>query len=144
MELNTAASVISYISKIEQESAEFYEKWSKPHEALKEAFSSFAKENTKSEKNIKRAYYNVVSDALETGFCFKGLIGDVIIPVLHNDASVSEILGASLDLEKIIQAFYFRAAGLSKALLSDVARALERAAKFRTTRVDKLRSMLEP
>jgi len=53
MDLNTAAAVISYTSKIEQESARFYEKWGEAHEILREAFSSFVKENKKSEKKAE-------------------------------------------------------------------------------------------
>ena len=51
MELHTAANVISYISKLEQESVLFYENWAKRHEDLKEVFLAFTKENPKSEKN---------------------------------------------------------------------------------------------
>ena len=52
VELNTAAAVISYISKMEQASSEFYETWSNRREKLKEAFVSFSKDNKKSEKNM--------------------------------------------------------------------------------------------
>jgi hypothetical protein len=143
MELNTAASVISYASKIEQESTAFYEQWAKRYEALREVALSFVRENKKNEANIKRAYYSVVTDALETNFCFKGLIGDVAMPLISNDASFFQVLEASLVLENSMQKFYLKAAELSKALLADVTRAMERVAKTREARVAKLRSMVE-
>ena len=81
MELNTAAAVIRYVSNLELESAALYEEWSKLHEELREAFAKFSKENKKNEQKVKRAYYSVVSDALETGFCFKGFQSDLAMPM---------------------------------------------------------------
>ena len=143
MELNTAAAVISYISKIEREAAQFYEKWAGVHEELRDLFSSFVTENKKNESNIKRVYYSVVSDALETGFSFKGLKADVVIPLVEDEASYSDILKASMDLEGSIMEFYEKAAGLSKSLLADVPRAMERVAKAREKRREKLSSLLK-
>lgn len=143
MELNTAASVISYISKIEQNSGKLYEKWAEKDEKLRETFSSFIKENKKNESNIKRAYYSVISDALETGFSFKGLKADVMLPQLGDNASPAEILRASIELEQSIQGFYIKAADLSKSLMADVPRAMKRVAKTRDQRKEKLRSLLE-
>ena len=143
MELNTAASVISYVSKIEQDSAKLYEKWAEKHEEIREAFSSFVKENKKNESNVKRAYYSVISDALETGFAFKGLRVDVVMPLVEDDASLSETLRASIDLENCIQEFYLKAAKLSRSLLADVPRAMERVAQVRNQRKEKLQSLLK-
>lgn len=142
-ELNTTSSVISYISKIEWESADFYVKWASEHEELRESFLSFAKENKKYEKSIKRAYYNAVSDALETNFCFKGLRADVVLPSLKEEASSSEVLKASISMENSIQIFYKEAAEISRDLLADVPRAMQRMANSRNGRIEKLRSILE-
>lgn len=143
MDLNTAAAVISYISKIEQESASFYEKWASSHESLRQAFLSFAEGNKRHEKNIKLTYYSVISDALETGFCFKGLTAEVSVPLLKNDASPHDILAASIEIETEIQEFYMKAAGLSKSLLADIPRAMERVAKDKDKRKIKLRLLME-
>ena len=142
MELNTAASVISFISRIEQESADFYVKWGNEHQELREDFLSFARDNKKHEKNVRRAYYSVVSDALETNFCFDGLRADVAVPFLKKDASPSEVLEASIDLENSLHAFYSEAAQMSRALFADVPRAMARVAKSRKARGDQLRAML--
>ncbi len=142
MELRTAASVISYISKLEQESAKLYEGWAGKHDEIKEAFSSFVIENKKHEANVRRAYYSVISDALETGFSFKGLKGDVAFPQIGDEAMIYEILKVSIDLEQEIQTFYLKAADLSKSLLADVPRAMERVAKIRNQRKEKLQRLL--
>ena len=68
---------------------------------------------------------------------------DMAIPPVVQEASPFEVLKASLDLEKNIRAFYEEASAVSKALLADVARAMDRVAKARKVREDKLRSMLE-
>ena len=140
--LRTAASVISFITGIERDSSEFYENWGNRHEELKAAFLGFAKENLKNEKNIKRSYFGVVSDALETNFCFKGLEANVEMPSLGDNTSLSEILRASLTLEDAIRAFYGEASKRSKGLLADVPRVMARVAKARGARIERLQSML--
>ena len=142
MELRTAASVISFITGVERDSSEFYVNWGNRHEELNTAFLDFAKENLRNEKNIKRAYFGVVSDALETNFCFKGLEANVEIPSLGEDASPSEILMASISLEDAIRGFYEEASRRSKGLLADVPRAMARVSKSRGARIESLQSML--
>ena len=141
--MNTASSVISYVSRIEQESSAFYEKHALESEEFREAFLSFARENKKYEKNIKRAYYSVVSDALETNFCFAGLRAQVMLPAMPQDLTPAEMLKSSLDLEKSVLAFYQDAAERSRALLADVPRAMDRIAKMRKARVERLQTLLE-
>ena len=143
MGLRTAASVISFITGIERDSSEFYENWGNRHEELKAAFLGFAKENLKTETNIKRSYFGVVSDALENNFCFKGLEANVEIPSLGDDASPPEILKASISLEDAIRGFYGEASECSKGLLADVLRAMARVAKARGARIERLQSMLK-
>jgi rubrerythrin len=141
--LNTAASVISYVSRIEQESSGFYEKWAPESEEFMESFLSFAGENKKHEKNVKRAYYGVVSDALETNFCFQGLRADVLWPAVPQGATSEEVLKASFNHEKSVLAFYNKAAETSRALLADVSRAMGRVAKMRKARVERIQALLE-
>jgi hypothetical protein len=142
LELRTVACGISFITAIERDSSEFYEKWGNRHEESKAAFLGFAKENVKNVKNIKRSYFGVVSDALEINFCFKGLEAKVEIPSLGDDASPSEILKASISLEDAIRGFYGEASECSKGLLADVPRAMARVSKAREARIERLQSML--
>lgn len=141
MELSTASSVISQVSKIEQESAAFYREFAKEYDELKELFLSFVEENKKNERAVKRAYYNVVSDALETNFSFKGLRTDLTMPIFTNVSSIHDVLDTSIVMETGIEKFYRQAADLSKALMADVPRAMERVAKHRVARVEKLRAI---
>ena len=141
MECVTAASVITYLSKIELDSAMLYEQWGKLHEKLRDPFESFAKANKKNEQRVKRAYYSVVSDALETGFCFKEIRADIVIPEVSKGASVSEVLNRAVALEKEIREFYGKAANSSRALLADVSRQMEKVSQERTKRVEQLQSM---
>ena len=141
MECVTAASVITYLSKMELDSAKLYEQWGKLHEKLRDSFEAFAKANRKNEQRVKRAYYSVVSDALETGFCFKEIRADIVIPEVSKGASVSEVLNRAVALEKEIREFYGKAANSSRALLADVSRQMEKVSQERTKRVEQLQSM---
>jgi hypothetical protein len=141
MECTTAASVITHVSKIELDSAKLYEQWGKLHEKLRDSFEAFAKANRKNEQRVKRAYYSVVSDALETGFCFKEIRADIVIPEVSKGASVSEVLNRAVALEKEIREFYGKAANSSRALLADVSRQMEKVSQERTRRVEQLQSM---
>jgi len=141
MECVTAASVITYLSKIELDSAMLYEQWGRSHEKLRAPFESFAKANKKNEQRVKRAYYSVVSDALETGFCFKDLKADIVIPEFSKGASVSEVLNLAVSLEKEIQHFYVKAATSSRALLPDVPRQMDKVSQERTKRVEQLQAL---
>jgi rubrerythrin len=141
MECTTAASVITYVSKIELDSAKLYEQWGKLHEKLRDFFEAFAKGNRKHEQRVKRAYYSVVSDALETGFCFKDLTADIVMPEFSKGASVSEVLNLAVRLEKEIQNFYVKAANSSRALLPDVPRQMDKVSQERNKRVEQLQAM---
>lgn len=141
MELNTAASVIKYVSTLELESAKLYESWSKVHGDLRHSFELFSKENRKHEQKVKRAYYSVVSDALETGFCFKGFQSDLAVPNFRPEATVSEVLKVAVALERAIRDFYAEAAELSKCLLADVPREMQKVATARNERISKLEAM---
>lgn len=143
MEFNTSASVISYIAKIEENSAILYEDLALRFDSLKEQFQLFAKENRRNEKNIRRAYYNIVSDALETNFCFKGLTDDVSLPELTSDITAAEMILNGIKMEQEFAAFYEKAAKLSMNLLADLTRAMERAAKMRKKRIEKYNALLE-
>jgi len=141
MECTTAASVITYVSKIELDSAKLYEQWVGLFDRFRNSFEAFAKQNKKNEQRVKRAYYSVVSDALETGFCFKDLRADIVIPEFSEEATVSEVLNSALKLEKEILDFYVKAANSSRALLADVSRQMDKVSQERTKRVEHLQAL---
>jgi rubrerythrin len=142
--LQTAASVISFISQMEEAAAAFYEQLAAKFTELSDLFSSCAKESRKSDKTIRRAYYNVVSDALETGFCFNLTVSsDLIAPEAPPYASLKGALLACIALEEETISFYALAAKQSRSLLSDVPAVMERVAKTRSEKKIGLKKALD-
>jgi rubrerythrin len=143
MKLNTASEVISFIKKLEEDSATFYEELSRKFVQDKDVFLSFSKENEKNRVQVERAYYGVITDAIEGCFSFN------IDPVeyslkteLGKKASYSEALERAMDIEKIIIKFYSDAAEQSKSYMADVPRAFKMVAKKRGNRQLTLKSLL--
>ena len=145
MELNTAAAVIKFAQEVEEKSAQFYDECARKYKEGEEEFRSFVGENKKNVSFVKRAYYGVISDALEACFSFKGLrVDDYLFEAeLGERATLSEILKMSMEMEDKIQRFYQRAGELSESLLADVPRALKKVAEKRNERKQKLKSLLE-
>jgi rubrerythrin len=145
MELNTAAAVIRFATEAEEQSAKFYDDRAKKNKEVKETFLSFARENKKNMALVKRAYYGVISDALEACFSFEGLTVDEYLFNTEFDekAGLSEIIKMSLEMENKIQKFYQRAGELSESLLADVPIALKKVAENRNERKQKLESLLD-
>jgi hypothetical protein len=143
MELKTASSVINYISTIEGQSADWYAHHARQDSDLEKLFAAFAAENKKFGKRLKKAYYSGVTDALETNFSFQGLKATVNIPDTVESASADQLLKRSLALETQIQSFYREAADLSRDLLADVTRAMDRLGRARDKRLGALQAMLE-
>jgi rubrerythrin len=145
MELTTASAIISFAVKLEDDSAKFYEIVADRYGEGRETFRSLAAENKKNRILVERAYYEVISDALEAGFSFEGLNADdyLVKAELVGDTSYSNMLLMAVEMEDIIQRFYLDAAERSQSLLADVPRAFERVAKKRNERKLKLRSLLK-
>jgi hypothetical protein len=142
--LNTSALLISFVSRIEEKSAAFYSQLALQHEVYALLFSSFVKENSVFDRNIKRAYYNVVSDALETGFCFNITVDErLIAPSTYPDIPSGAALQRCIELEDAMAVFYIEAARQSKVLLSDVSRAMDRVVRSRQERKRKLQQVMD-
>ena len=140
---NTASEIISFSKELEQDSAKLYEALSRRYARDKDILLSFAKENKKNIVHIERAYYGVISDALEGCFAFN------IDPEAYSfkselpeDSSYSEALAGALDMEEKIIKFYSDAAEQSKSLMADVPRAFKMVAKKRRNRQSMLNSLL--
>jgi len=142
MKLQTASSVISFAKKLENESAKFYEDLSQKYAEAKDACLSFAKENSKNVVRIERAYYGVITDAIEGCFAFD-MESDAytIETALAENASYTDALDKAIDLEEKIGSFYSDATEQSKALMADVPRAFTLIAKKRAKRGPELRSL---
>lgn len=142
MKLQTASSVISLARELEGKAAEFYENLAQRYADGKDAFLAFAKENKKNVVQIERAYYGVISDALEGCFAFDLESDDYTIEtVLADNADYSEALGRAVKIEETVVNFYTTAAEQSKSLMADVPRAFMLIVKKRNERIDGLRSL---
>jgi len=143
--LHTAAEVLTLAKKLESESAKFYENLAQRYTEGKEISLSFAKENSKYIVQVERAYYEVITDAIEGCFSFEGIDTDnySIETELLEGTSYSDALRMAIALEEKIIKFYLDTAKVSKSLMADVPRAFEMVAKKRNERIPKLRSLLK-
>lgn len=142
MRLNTASGVISFVRKIESDEAEFYEKLSRRYDQGKDVFLAFAKENKKNVTEVERAYYSVITDAIEGCFSFDM---DTDLYTFDNDpdtpADYRGILDKALQIEEKIVRFYTDAAEQSDKLMADVPRMFKLIARKRNNRLSKLKSL---
>ncbi len=143
MPLNTASTAIGFTRKLEEESAQFYEEMSRRYVKASDIFSSFTKENRKYIVQIERAYYGVISDALEVCFAFNIDEDKYSFQSTFPDkTNYSDLLQRAIDIEDKIIRFYTDAVEQSKSLMADVSRAFMLVAKKRGNRIMKLRSLL--
>ena len=143
MKLQTASATISFAKKLEDESAKFYEDLAQRYTEGKDTFLSFAKENGKNVVQIERAYYGVITDAIEGCFAFNLNPDEYTVKTeLAGEASYSEALDKAVEIEEKIIKFYSDAAEQSKSLMADVPRAFMIIAKKRDNRGAMLKSLL--
>ena len=141
--LHTASEVISFAKKLENESAKFYEDLSQRYAKDVDVLLSFANENGKNVVQIERAYYGVITDALEGCFAFNINPDDYAFKTeLAEGVSYSDALDKAIELEEKVREFYTVAAEQSKSLMADVPRAFEMVAKKRNNRKAKLKSFI--
>ena len=144
MGISTCSGAISLSRELENESAKFYQELSKRFEKDKDLFLIFAKENTKYVTQIERAYYGVITDAIEGCFAFDLNPEDFQIKATPSkDASYTDALKEALVMEEKILKFYGVAAEQSKHLMADVPRSFTLVAKKRNERIPKLKELLE-
>lgn len=144
MKLHTASEVISFAKKLENESAKFYQSLSQRYAKDEDVFLFFIKENEKNVARIERAYYGVITDAIEGCFAFSLNPDEYEFKTeLVANASYSDALEEAVEMEGKIVKFYSDAAEQSKSLMADVPIALTVVAKQRNSRVLKLRSLLK-
>jgi len=143
MELNTASAAISFARKLEEDGSQFYEALARRYAQDGELLLTFAKENRKNVVQVERAYYGVITDALEGCFAFR-ISPDryAFQSELREDSSYSQALGQALDMESKIIEFYSDAAEQSESLLADVPRVFMMVAKKRRDRCSRLKSLL--
>jgi len=144
MGISTCSGAISLSRELENESAKFYQEMSKRFEKDKDLFLAFAKDNAKYVTQIERAYYGVITDAIEGCYAFDLNEEDYQVkPAPSRDASYPNALKEALAMEEKILKFYHVAAEQSKYLMADVPRNFTLVAKKRSDRVPKLNALLD-
>ena len=144
MGISTCSGAISLSRELENESAKFYQELSKRFEKDKDLFLAFAKENAKYVIQIERAYYGVITDALEGCFAFDLNPEDYQVKASPSKgASYSDALKEALAMEEKILKFYGIAAEQSKHLMADVPRNFTLVAKKRNERLTRLKALLD-
>ncbi len=139
MELNTASEVVSLAKKLEENSAKYYEDLAQRYIKDRETWLSFARANRKNVVQIERAYYGVITDAIEGCFSFKINPEEYAFEAgLTENWEYSDALNEAAEMEGKIVKFYSDAAEQSKLLLADIPRVFTMVAKKRSDRKAKL------
>jgi rubrerythrin len=141
MKLHTASETVSFVKELEEKSAQFYEDLAQRYSKDEDVFLSYAKENKKYLTQIQRAYYSVITDAIEGGYAFDLEADDHTLDTeLSEEASYSDALDKAVEIEEKIIRFYTVAAEQSLSLMADVPRNFKMVARKRQKRVQQLRS----
>ncbi len=144
MELNTASAVISFARRLEEDGIKLYEDLAQRYVEDRETWLSLAKENRRNVVQIERAYYEVITDAIEGCFAFKIDPGEYTFKTeLAENVSYSGVFNKAIRMEEKIIKFYSDAAEQSQSLLADVPRIFAMVAKKRGGRRAKLESFLQ-
>jgi rubrerythrin len=143
MKLHTASEVVSFARELENESATFYQNLSRQYAKEEDVFLSFAKDNGKNIVQIERAYYGVISDAIEGAFAFDIETDEYKFETtLAEKASYSDAVDKAIKVEETIVKFYSDAADQSKSLMADIPRTFATIARKGNDRITKLKSLV--
>ncbi|HOW53037.1 MAG TPA: hypothetical protein PLR60_00180 [Syntrophorhabdaceae bacterium] len=144
MIINTCSGAISFSRKLETESAAFYEAAAGHFSGDAEMFSSFAIENKKFITQIERAYYGVITDAIEGCFAFDlETDGYELGDAFSGQTGRADALKIAIEMEEKIINYYKEAAEQSKHLMADVPRSFNLVVKKRSGRIPRLKALLE-
>jgi len=143
MRLHTASETISFAKELEEKSAKFYEDLAKRYSKDEDILLTYAKENKKYFTQIQRAYYSVITDAIEGGYAFDLEADEHTLDTeLPEKASYSDALDKAVEIEEKIVEFYTVAAEQSMSLMADVPRNFKIVARKRSNRISKLKSLV--
>jgi rubrerythrin len=144
MQLNTSASVISFAKQLEADSAAFYEKMAEKYPKAADLFLAFSRENGKYTVMIQRAYYGVITDAIEGCFAFSVETHKYTFErEPAKELGYAAALNQAIDMEQKLVSFYTDAAEQSEAFMADVPRTFLIVARKRKDRKDKLGTLLK-
>jgi hypothetical protein len=137
MRLHTTSETISFIRAFENSNADFYEDLSERFPEQQDALTALAAETRKHVVLLERAYYSVISDALEGGYAFD-MDPDAyrFNTTLADDVTLAQALTQVKALEETGIAFYTLAAEQSAALMADVPQTMKQIVKKKVRRQD--------
>lgn len=142
MTLQTASEGISFARELETRTAAFYEQLAGKFAAQAEIFRSYAAANKKHVSNIERAYYGVITDAIEGCYAFKLEPEDYPLDVDLGDVSdLSRALAKASKNEEAVVRFYQEAAEQAKGTMADVPRAFALVARKHGERIEELKRL---
>ena len=142
MKLQTTSETISFIKDLEEKSAKFYEDVFQRYSKDEDFLLAFAKENRKYFTQIQRAYYSVITDAIEGCYAFNLNSDDYEFETaLTENATYADALAKAIEIEEKILNFYHVAADQSMSLMADVPRNFKVVAKKRKNRIPTLKSL---
>jgi hypothetical protein len=143
MIIHTMSEGMTLAHKMENDGAAFYGALAKKYPSDAEIFLAFAGQNKKNVEQIDRAYYGVITDALEGGYALN-LEADnyALKTALPDKAKYADALKQAAVMEDKIVDFYNTAAEQSRALMADVPRTFLLVAKKRAARKDKLQELI--
>ena len=134
MIINTCSRAISFARELENESGQFY----------KNLFLSFTKENGEYITQIERAFYGMITDAIEGCFAFNLNPEEYALKTnMEENEGYSDLINRATEVEEKIVKFYSDAAEQSKSLMADVRRTFEMVVKKRSRRLSTLKSLLD-
>lgn len=139
MKLHTASEVISLVKQLEEENACFYEALAEMFTEHREMLLSLAREHAKNISQVERAYYSVVTDAIEGSFTFDLDTAEYAAGAeLRPPATYADATDRAVEAEDRMVRLYTHAAEQSKSLLSDVSRTFALIARKTASRRDQL------
>ena len=138
MALNTASALISFYSKLEDQTEKFYSCLAENKHYLKgrDTFLAFAKENKKHKMMVTRTYREGITDAFEACFSFTGLHEDAyrIDTEVSDDLSYTDVLKKAINIEETTYIFCTHTSEKARALLAGIPQAFNWIAKQKASR----------
>ena len=144
MTLITCSAIITFYTAFEDQITKFYEDMAnnKQYVAGRDTFLLFSKENKKHKENVRRTYYEVITDGLEA--CYIKSLNEedyAIKTKLAANTTYSDAIKMAIDVEEKSQKFCTDAYESTKDFMADVSVALRTIAKRKAQRVEILKSL---
>ena len=132
----TASTIMTFSDRLEDEASNFYSKIAEKYQENRDIFLSFIKESKKNKILLRRTYQETVTDALETGFSFRGLDLSNYEPDMELPTGVEyrHVFKKAIQIEDNTSQFYTEVAERSKSLLATIPRAFKKVADMRKKR----------